>query len=90
MTETWIPSINDDVKCIDASYSGCEEKLTVGQQGRVTNIYRDVDTGLDVLVISFNAHKANNPDPPSKQVFKEYFCTKRQPYLYFAPVRPWK
>lgn len=87
MTETWCPEIGDSIRVTDNSYTGCEERPTIGQVGEVTSTF-SID-GLSVLVIEFVATKHNKVSLPGKKTFKEYFCTKRLPYLYFEPAKKW-
>jgi hypothetical protein len=89
MTETWVPAIGDSVRCTDNGYTGCVERPVVGQVGNVVNMHQDQDNGIKVLVIEFNATKENKlaSEVPGKKTFKEYFCTKRLPYLFFEPIR---
>lgn len=91
MTQTWRPEINDEVRCIDDSYTGCPERPLIGQVGRVVRYWPEGRKEFnEVIVIKFTACKENNPSKDShgkaKKVFNEFVSLDRGLYLFYQPA----
>lgn len=89
VSDTWCPKVDDQVKCVDTGYTGCEEKPFIGQLGRVIAEYKEHG---HVLVIQFYLTKKNGftrkeSDGTPSKTFNEYLCVSRGVNLFFEPVK---
>lgn len=88
MTETWRPAVNDEIRCIDTGYTGCDERPLLGQVGRVINFWPGHCS--EIIVIKFTACKENNAgcdaEGKPRNYFNEYVSLDRGLYLYYQPA----
>ena len=85
MSDTWVPSVDDVIECVDNSYNTGKEKPYIGQYGRVKDVF--VLDNHRVLVIEFRATKNNDVVDKDKATFREYFHVGRQCNLYFKLIK---